>query len=217
MIVTENIYYSLENGWYVNVVTATIVLSVFAGNTNATLMNSGKRMSKKIKFTILGVVILIATSVYFQLYSPEKEIRPPPATLSIDGKEQISGIGSYCWEDVWKGEIWKSVCADYAGIPTVSEPLPANSTFTAHLSLPLMEPPQELQLRIIQVTNKDILEKGVGDLRFWRSDSGKSFTLPLESEQDVNLSLEPGLYVFKVFPRWKEKGSVSYGFLLQVQ
>ncbi|MCZ7357019.1 MAG: hypothetical protein O8C66_13475 [Candidatus Methanoperedens sp.] len=114
-------------------------------------------------------------------------------------------------------EAWEFVCADYAGIPTVSEPLTAKSPVTAHLSLPLKGPPQELQLKVVQVTNKDILETAAGDLQFWRSIDGTYFILPLESEQDVNLSLEPGLYVMEVFPRWKEKGSVAYGFLLKVQ
>ncbi|MCE8428072.1 MAG: hypothetical protein J5U19_06780 [Candidatus Methanoperedens sp.] len=40
--------------------------------------------------------------------------------------------------------------------------------------------------------------------------------LPLEREQDIELSLEPGLYVLKTDARWKEKGNLSYGFLLEV-
>ncbi len=112
-------------------------------------------MNKRFKFVaILGIVILIATGVYFQLYmSPPREIiKPPPATLKIDGREQISGIGSYCWNgELSTNGLFSSVCADYAGIPTVGEPLPANSTFTARLSLPLKEPPQDLQLIITRI------------------------------------------------------------------
>ena len=135
------------------------------------------------------------------------------ATGDSEGRWEgtISGIGSYCWNG-----ITSSVCADYAGIPTVSEPLPANSTFTAHLRLPIKEPPHELQLKVVQVTNKDIVETGA-DFRLWNSSDGKYFVLSLLSEQDVNLSLEPGLYVLEVFPGWKEKGSASYGFLLKVR
>lgn len=178
-------------------------------------------MNKKIKFAILGLIltVLILAIINFQLHVPlQREIiKPPPAILKVDGKEQISGIGSYCWNEVFRNEVFSSVCADYAGIPTVSEPLPANSTFTAHLSLPIKEPPQELQLKVVQVTNKDIVETGEGNFRLWNSNNGKYFMLPLENEQDVNLSLEPGLYVMELFPRWKEKGSASYGFLLKVQ
>jgi hypothetical protein len=173
-------------------------------------------MNKKIKFAILGLIlaVLILAIINFQLHVPlqRETIKPPPAILKVDGKEQISGIGSYCWN-----EVSSSVCADYAGIPTVSESLPANSTFTAHLSLPIKEPPQELQLKVVQVTNKDIVETDAGNFRLWNSNGGKYFILPLESEQDVNLSLESGLYVLEVFPRWKEKGSASYGFLLNVK
>ena len=172
-------------------------------------------MNKKIKYAISGLIlaILIIAIINFQSHVPlQRELlKPPPAILKIDGKEQISGIGSYCWNG-----ITSSVCADYAGIPTVSEPLPANSTFTAHLRLPIKEPPHELQLNVVQVTNKDIVETGA-DFRLWNSSDGKYFVLSLLSEQDVNLSLEPGLYVLEVFPGWKEKGSASYGFLLKVR
>lgn len=178
-------------------------------------------MNRKIKFAISGLIlaILILAIINFQLHKPQREIiKPPPAILKIDGEEQISGIGSYCWNGEFSSNgVFSSVCVDYPGIPTVSEPLTANSKFTMYLSLPLKEPPQELQLKVVQVTDRDILETGAGDLRFWRSSDGKYFILPLESEQYVNLSLESGLYLLEVFPRWKEKGSVAYGFLLKVQ
>lgn len=38
----------------------------------------------------------------------------------------------------------------------------------------------------------------------------------IERESDINLSLEPGLYVLSVFLEWKEQGDVLYGFLVQV-
>ena len=45
---------------------------------------------------------------------------------------------------------------------------------------------------------------------------GNYYNLTPERESDINLSLLPGLYVIEVYPRWKEKGSVSYGFLVNV-
>ncbi len=48
-------------------------------------------MSRKVKLTILAIVILIVISVYLAF---QKEIEPPPAILTIGGKEQVSGIGS---------------------------------------------------------------------------------------------------------------------------
>jgi len=35
--------------------------------------------------------------------------------------------------------------------------------------------------------------------------------------KDIELSLDPGLYVLSVNAWWKEKGSASYGFLVKVQ
>ena len=169
-------------------------------------------MNKKTKFAILGAVILIVTGVYFQLYLPQKEIRPPPAILTVDGKEQTAGIGSYCWNEIGKG-----VCADMIGTITAKEPLPVSSPFTAHLRLPLEAPPQELQLNIIRVTDDDEIRTGTDDFRAWHVKGGNYSRLPLERESDINLSLESGLYVLQVNAGWKEKGSVVYGFLLKVQ
>ncbi|MDJ1423171.1 MAG: hypothetical protein M5U10_14810 [Candidatus Methanoperedens sp.] len=143
----------------------------------------------------------------------QEKIEPPPAILKIDGKEQISGIGSYCWKGTWN-----ALCVDMIGIPTVQEPLIASSPFTAHLRLPLQEPPSELQFNIIQVTEQDELNLSARDWRWWNiwELQGKRLTPPLERESDIELSLEPGLYVLNI-EAWLEKGSVSYGFLVEVQ
>ncbi len=172
-------------------------------------------MNKKIKYVISGLIIAILILMIMNFQSPLLQggeiIKPPPALLKIDGKEQTSGIGSYCWSG-----FYSSVCADAAGITTPEVPLPAKSPVsTAHLSLPISEPPLGLELNIIQVTDKDALELKVEGSRLWGFREGKYIALPPESEQDINLSLEPGFYVLEVSTRWKEKGSVSYGFLLK--
>jgi IPT/TIG domain len=168
-------------------------------------------MNTKIKCLILGFIILIVTSVYL---ISQQEIEPPPATLKIDGKEQISGIGSYCWSGTWK-----ALCADMVGIPTAQEPLIASPTFTAHLRLPLQDPPYELRLDVIRVKYEDELNLSARSWRWWdtRDVQRKNFILPFEPEQDIELSLEPGLYVLSIGAWWKEKGSASYGFLVKVQ
>lgn len=168
-------------------------------------------MNKKVIFSIIAIVILIVISVY--LISQE-EIEPPPAILKIDGKEQISGIGSYCWKGTWK-----ALCVDKIGIPTAQEPLIASSPFSANLRLPLQEPPSELQLDVIQVTEQDELNSSPRGWRWWNTWDlqGKRLTLPLERESDMELSLEPGLYVLSIEAWWKEKGSASYGFLVKVR
>lgn len=174
-------------------------------------------MNKWIKFGILGIIILIAIFIVINVHLPYKEIRPLPATLTIDGKEQISGIGSYCWEEALRG-----LCADMIGITTAKEPLPASSPFTAHLHLPLKEPPQELQLNAIQVMDDDKVKSGANGFRAWHikeenPKEGSYSRLSLQRESDINLSLEPGVYVLEINAIWKEKGSVSYGFLLKVK
>lgn len=170
-------------------------------------------MNTKIKFLILGIitVILIVTGVYL---ISQQEIEPPPATLNIDGKEQISGISSYCWKGTLKGH-----CPEMIGIPTAQEPLIASSPFTVHLRLPLQEPPYELRLDVIRVNHEDQINLSARGWRWWdiRDTQRKNFTMTLESEQDIELSLEPGLYVLSIGAWWNEKGSAIYGFLVEVQ
>jgi len=174
-------------------------------------------MNKKIKFAIIGLILAVLILIIINFQIDREIIKPPSAILKVDGKEQISGIGSYCWN-----EAWKSVCADYIGIPTSDEPLPVSSPFTVHLSLPLNEPPQELQINVIRVTDDDKIKSSLNGSFIWQVkgenlQEGNYSNLAPESESDINLSLESGLYLLEVFPRWKEKGSVSYGFLLKVQ
>jgi hypothetical protein len=112
---------------------------------------------------------------------------------------------------------WKSLCADLIGLPTAQEPLIASSPFTVHLRLPLQEPPYELRLNVVRVKDEDELNFSKPGWRYWKEREEKLFTLSLEPEQDIELSLEPGLYVLSIGAWWKEKGSESYGFLVEVQ
>ncbi|MFZ3170243.1 MAG: hypothetical protein WA130_21735 [Candidatus Methanoperedens sp.] len=175
-------------------------------------------MNKRTKFGILGFIILIIIFIVINTYLyPHTDIRPPPASLAINGNEQVSGIGSYCWN-----EALKSVCADMIGIITPKEPLPASSPFTAHLVLPLKEPPEELHFNVIRVTDDEEIKSHTNYSRVWnirgeKIQEGNYSNLTPERESDINLSLLPGLYVIEVYPRWKEKGSLAYGFLVDVE
>ncbi|VVB92507.1 Uncharacterised protein [uncultured archaeon] len=160
-------------------------------------------------FNIAIAIIVLSILAGGAVAIPDTE--PPSAVLKIGTNEQISGIGSYCWS-----ESGKSICADMIGIITAKEPLLTSSPFTVHFSLPLQEPPQELQLNIVRVTNDDEIKRAPNSSRAWYAKWNYS-KLPLERESDINLSLEPGLYVLNVFARWKEKGDVTYGFLIEVQ
>ncbi|TRZ88508.1 MAG: hypothetical protein D4R88_07745 [Methanosarcinales archaeon] len=166
-------------------------------------------MNRRIKFTVLAIVILLVTSVYL---ISQQEIEPPPATLKIEGTEQISGIGSFCWKGTWK-----ALCVDMIGIPTALEPLLASSSFTAHLRLPIQEPPYDLRLNAVRVKDEDELNFSARGWHWWKEREEKLFTLHLEREQDIELSLEPGLYVLSIGAWWKDKGSASYGFLVEVR
>ena len=46
---------------------------------------------------------------------------PPPATLTINGHEQMAGVTGYCWQ---RGD-GTSICADGIGFTTAPEPITA--------------------------------------------------------------------------------------------
>ncbi|MCL7454721.1 MAG: hypothetical protein M8467_16920 [Anaerolineae bacterium] len=140
-------------------------------------------------------------------------VKPPPAVLAIGGQEQVSGIGSYCWSDLDQG---LSVCADSIGVITPEQPLIAPATFTAQFRLAPEGLPSELSLRTIAVTPADALAPVLPGSRAWPGGPGEQFVLPLQREPELDLTLEPGLYVLDLFARWDSLGDVSYGFLVEV-
>lgn len=170
-------------------------------------MNSSGRNIKILTGIAILLLFLLASSA---------SADPPPAILSIDGNEQTSGIGTNCWKV--ENEIY-SVCSDYAGFITPAEPLLTRSPFTAHLRMPLPEPPEELGFSVTRVTDDDELNEAANGWRVWSlkyENTTNRYKRPLEREPDIYLSLKPGLYVFRVDANWKDNGSVSYGFLVKV-
>ena len=179
-------------------------------------LNDGDMLSIKIRCSNIKIVAGIAIlSIFLLAGSASASAGPPPALLEIDGNQQSAGIGDSCWKVENETYI---ICADTFSIATPAEPLLTRSPFTAHLRLPLQEPPEELGFSAIRVTDDDaLLNEAANDFRAWRYGlQGMRIHVPLEHESDINLSLEPGLYVLKVFVKWEEKGDVSYGFLVQV-
>lgn len=144
-------------------------------------------------------------------------IRPPTALLEIDGQQQVSGIGSYCWTQPTGEETRVSLCADMSGIPTAEEPIPARSPFTAIFWLAPEEKPEELALDVIPVTAEDELPDWPAGERGWTIRAGERYSLPLQRQPSLELTLEPGLYLLHLYGRWPTWGSVSYGFLVEVQ
>ena len=144
------------------------------------------------------------------------QVEPPPAMLEIAGQEQVSGIGTYCWTEPAGEETAVGVCADMVGIPTAEEPLVTGSPFTATFRLAPEETPDELLLEVIPVMAEDELERWPAGSRGWSFKPGERYSLLLEREPSLELSLEPGLYVLNLWGRWPSWGDASYGFLVQV-
>lgn len=164
-------------------------------------------LSITIKWSTIRIVVGIAMLLLFLPAGSANE-GPPPALLEIDGNQQSAGIGDSCW---------KGLCADTFDKITPTEPLHVKSPFTAYLSLPL-QPPNKASFIVTQVTDDNELYANGNSARVWRFEwtEGDWHNLPLERESDINLSLEPGLYVLSVFVKWQEQGDVFYGFLVQV-
>jgi hypothetical protein len=142
---------------------------------------------------------------------------PPPAILEIDGQEQVSGIGTYCWTQPKGKGTGVAVCADMVGIPTPEEPLLVSTPFTATFRLAPEVTPDELLLEVISVTDKDEFEEWPSGWRGWPFKEGERYSLPLEREPSIELSLEPGLYVLNLMGWWQAWGDASYGLLVEVQ
>jgi len=144
---------------------------------------------------------------------------PPPATLEIDGKTQMAGVGTYCWSSPTGVGESVSMCADKIGLPTVSDPVSSSSPVTARLILPLNDLPKQLTLSVFQATaeNEVKLEVDTDQFRYWMPGAGTNQELALQTVQEITIELKPGLYVFYVFAVWEEKGDVSYGFLVEVK
>lgn len=146
----------------------------------------------------------------FNLYN----YHPPLATLDIGEEKQLAGRGSFCW---------KGSCVD-SGIYTSSIPLVVQSPFTAHVHLPLVEPPNGLWLYTMAVSPPGPLKyENVSDLgASWSSEKPdrelvNQGALLLRRDQDIKLSLEPGYYVLVIFATWRDYGDVQYGFLIDVR
>jgi hypothetical protein len=146
--------------------------------------------------------------------SPNQESsEPPTATLTIDGWEQTAGITSYCWQ---QGD-GTGICADGIGVTTDPDPIPANSNFLAEFELLLDAEPGRVQLSIFPASQPVSTAPEQSDWRYWTPLPGDQFTLPPIQNPLIELTLNPGLYVFHLFVSWPDYGDVSYGFLVDVE
>jgi hypothetical protein len=182
-------------------------------------------MKRKFPFllTILCIIVLTActsttNTTPTTLFPTEtsSDGAPPPASLEINGTTQIAGVGTYCWSGPTSSGEMVNACADMIGVPTEHDPLISSSPVIAQLSLPLSEAPSQLALSAFEVSNAHELPETAQGYRWWSYTEGFTSQLPLQTSQEINVELEPGLYVFYVFAVWEGKGEVSYGFLVEV-
>jgi hypothetical protein len=182
-------------------------------------------MKRKSPFllTFLSILLLTACTsttnttptISFPTQTPS-DSTPPPASLEINDTTQIAGIGTYCWSGPTDSGEVVNVCADMIGIPTQHDPLTSSSPVVGLLTLPLAEAPSQLSLSAFEVSRAHELPETAQGYRWWSYTEGFTSQLPLQTSQEINVELEPGLYVFYVFAVWEGKGDVSYGFLVEV-
>jgi predicted small lipoprotein YifL len=172
----------------------------------------------RVLFAILSISILAACTAVAPVESPP-DGSPPPATIEINGAIQVAGVGSFCWNSKTSNGASVDMCADKIGLPTLHDPLISSSPVTAHLILPINDPPKQLGLSVFQATadNEVKMDAGTDKFRYWMPAEGVNRELALQTNQEITLELKPGLYVFYVFAVWEGKGDVSYGFLVEVQ
>ena len=147
------------------------------------------------------------------LEEPSLSTEPPAAILQIGEDEQVSGIGSYCWTDTSAGI---ALCNDKIGIPTSPDPLVVESPFVARFINPLTTSPDFLALSITPVEAEERMATEIDGMYWWSPNPTDQFDLPLTPPHEIELSLEPGLYLLNVFAQWQEFGDVTYGFLVDV-
>ena len=142
----------------------------------------------------------------------------PLARLELGGKTQVAKL---------KG--------DSSVLSTNPLPLTGGSPFTAHLYLPLEEPPDQLTLSAVMVSPPPTLQYDdvTEDRAEWRTECPlctppisrevrELGELPLLRGQELKVPLEPGFYVLLVNASWQEaesfgNSSATYQFLIEIR
>ncbi|MBI4202667.1 MAG: hypothetical protein HY532_06125 [Chloroflexi bacterium] len=160
----------------------------------------------------LALVVGVAALYWWS----DADVKPPSATLVVDGQEQMGGLSGYTWSGLSGGRG-----NDLAGIVTPLEPLkvavsPLIGELRFSLQVWLKQSPQEVFMDLGPVTPDDELEGAWTNVRIWQSPRRVEWQelLPARRQQ-VELALEPGLNVVRIFVRWG-RGDASYGFLVEM-
>jgi hypothetical protein len=191
-------------------------------------------MNHKFLFSIIFLflaLLLITAGTYNQNLSrslPERDnppvdfqgIGPPVPVLTINGLTQTGGLGTFCWSDIEQGV---SLCADAVGVPTLSKPLApemeTGSPILLHFQLADLAPISDLVLYVIPVTpNDELTEVSGSEMRWWPFlETATQHLLTPAHNTEIELTLDPGLYVFNLFAIWESLGDGSFGFLIKVR
>ena len=149
--------------------------------------------------------------------APPAMVEPPPATVTINGATQVSGIGTYCWSaDADSGGV--GVCVDKMGVPTARDPIQVAAVpFIATLTFPLETAPSSVSLTLIPVSaDQEMTVDGTPDWRWWPFGEGQTYEVTAGVTSEVELAPGPGLYALTAFTFFEGRGDVVYGFLIQV-
>jgi len=185
--------------------------------TGVPITPAGTSSTAASPIAVSPTVLTTASPTVEPLHAP-----PPGATLTADGQTQAAGIGTYCWMNN-AGNTSTSTCAEQVGVPTAREPLvildPTSFTGSFHLDDPT--PPDSLILSVMPVTPASEISSVDAAHRLWRTGSGWGAGLPLKSDIDYPFQVAGfangnGLYLAELNARWKNGGSVTYGFLMQI-
>lgn len=148
---------------------------------------------------------------------PPEMVEPPPATLTINGQTQVSGIGTYCWNTGEAG-AGLGMCVDKMGVPTPLEPIQVDAgPFAAEFTFPLEDAPSSVLLTLIPVSaDSEMPADSPPDWRWWPFGEGQSVEVTPAVTTQVELDPAPGLYAVTAFTFFEGRGDVVYGFLVQV-
>ena len=160
-----------------------------------------------IAVSIIGILYYRVTAIIEDVFAVPV---PPSAILQVQNMEQTAKLGAFNWDGHW---------ADVYAIITPQDVLVVNSPIVATLKLSIDIPPSALSISVTPASKIKEFPEDSATIRVWElnpKNYNKRNDLLLKQEQTINLDLEHGLYVIVVNAGWQQ-GSVTYGFLIDVQ
>jgi len=142
--------------------------------------------------------------------------QPAPASIIVNGQEQASALGGFCWQEPGMKDTELSLCDDTAAIASPADALAAPAFLAVTLRLP-GEAPVAAQMEILRVKDIEPLAVTPDGVAWWPPMQGSVLGLRPAAEQAFQVLLEPGRYILSVDVRWSGQREVQYGFLVEVK